>query len=141
DHGRIAEGIHHLHTALQLYQGDFLPDTLYESWAIAERERLRNTFLRSADRLAQVLAEQGRDDDLIALSERILASDPCWERAYRFLMLAYARRGNRATALRMFQRCRETLTRELDVEPAPETIAFAERLRHGDPILPPVTDL
>ncbi|ACL23312.1 transcriptional activator domain protein [Chloroflexus aggregans DSM 9485] len=141
DHGRIAEGIHHLHTALQLYQGDFLPDTLYESWAMTERERLRTMFVRSADRLAQFLAEQGRDDDLIALSERILVSDPCWERAYRFLMLAYARRGNRATALRMFQRCRETLARELDVEPAPETIAFAERLRHGDPILPPVTDL
>jgi len=48
------------------------------------------------------------------------------------LMIAYARQGNRAAALRVFQRCSETLARELDVEPSPETIALAERLRHGE---------
>jgi DNA-binding SARP family transcriptional activator len=69
---------------------------------------------------------------LIALAERILTHDNCWERAYRFLMMAYARQGNRAAALRVFQRCSETLARELDVEPSPETIALAERLRHGE---------
>ncbi len=141
DQGQTEAGMQRLHAALQLYQGDFLPDALYESWAEAERERLRNTFLRSADRLAQVYAEQRRDEELIALSERILACDNCWERAYRFLMLAYARQGNRAAALRVFQRCADTLARELDVEPAPNTLALAEQLRHGDLIVPPVTDL
>lgn len=141
EQGQITAGIQRLQAALQLYQGDFLPDTLYESWAEAERERLRNTFLRSADRLAQVFAEQQRDEELIALAERILAHDNCWERAYRFLMLAYARQGNRAAALRAFQRCADHLARELDVEPAPITLAFAERLRAGNQTLPTVTDL
>lgn len=141
DQGQIEAGMRQLQAALQLYQGDFLPDALYESWAAAERDRLRNTFLRSADRLAQLYAEQQRDEELIALSEQILACDNCWERAYRFLMLAYARQGNRAAALRVFQRCVDNLARELDVEPAPATFAFAEHLRHGDSSLPAVTDL
>jgi DNA-binding SARP family transcriptional activator len=132
DQGQTTDGVQHLRSALQLYHGDFLPDVLYEGWADAERERLRNIFLRSADRLAQCLAEAGRDEELIALAERILTHDNCWERAYRFLMMAYARQGNRAAALRVFQRCSETLARELDVEPSPETIALAERLRHGE---------
>ncbi len=141
DQGQIEAGIARLQTALHLYHGDFLPDALYESWANAERERLRNTFLRSADRLAVALAEHGRDEELIALAERMLEHDNCWERAYRLLMLAYARQGNRAAALRVFQRCVDHLARELDAEPAPITIEFAERLRLGEPILPAVTDL
>lgn len=141
DQGRTEAGIQRLQAALQLYHGDFLPDALYESWAEAERERLRNTFLRSADRLAQALAEQGRNEEVIALAERMLAHDNCWERAYRLLMLAYARQGNRAAALRVFQRCVDNLARELEVEPAPITLALAERLRAGDTTLPPVTDL
>lgn len=141
DQGRTEAGIQRLQAAIQLYQGDFLPDALYESWAEAERERLRNTFLRSADRLAQTLAEQGRDEEVIALAERMLAHDNCWERAYRLLMLAYARQGNRAAALRVFQRCVDHLARELEVEPSPITLALAERLRTGDTTLPPVTDL
>lgn len=97
--------------------------------------------MRSADRLAQALAEQGRNEEVIALAERMLAHDNCWERAYRLLMLAYARQGNRAAALRVFQRCVDNLARELEVEPAPITLALAERLRAGDTTLPPVTDL
>ncbi len=141
DQGRTEAGIQRLQAALQLYHGDFLPDALYESWAEAERERLRNTFLRSADRLAQALAEQGRDEEVIAIAERMLSYDNCWERAYRLLMLAHARQGNRAAALRVFQRCVDNLARELEVEPAPITLALAERLRAGDATLPPVTDL
>ena len=136
DQGQIGAGMQRLQAALQLYQGDFLPDTIYEGWADAERERLRSMFLRSADRLAQCLAEQGQNEELIALAERILTYDNCWERAYRLLMLAYARQGNRAAALRVFQRCSDNLARELNVDPAPETIALAERLRHGEMPLP-----
>jgi two-component SAPR family response regulator len=38
-----------------LYQGDYLPDALYEAWAAEERERLATLFLETADRLADML--------------------------------------------------------------------------------------
>jgi DNA-binding SARP family transcriptional activator len=103
--------------ALELYQGEYLQDALYEDWASEERERLLALYLRTAEKLAAVQLEQGRYDDAINLCRRILARDDCWERAYRLMMVAYTRQGNRPHALRVYQTCEETLRRELEIEP------------------------
>jgi len=107
--------------ALELYQGEYLQDALYEDWASEERERLLALYLRTAEKLAAVQLEQGRYDDAINLCRRILARDDCWERAYRLMMVAYTRQGNRPRALRVYQTCEETLRRELEIEPGPAT--------------------
>jgi LuxR family transcriptional regulator, maltose regulon positive regulatory protein len=140
DAGRAEEGAACLTRATALYAGDYLPDAVYEDWAAAERERLRATFLRAADRLAAALAELGHDDAALEVCRRILAHDSCWERAYRIQMLAHARQGNRPQALRCYQRCAETLDAELGVAPARATRDLHERIRRGDSDLPRVTD-
>jgi LuxR family transcriptional regulator, maltose regulon positive regulatory protein len=113
--------INKLQDAVNLYQGDYLPDTLYEAWAAEERERLATLFLETADRLAEMLLAQERYAEVIELCQRILAQDNCWERAYRHLMLTYERLGDRGQVGRTYQRCLQTLRHELDVSPSPET--------------------
>ncbi len=113
--------IDRLQQAVNLFQGDYLPDSLYEAWAAEERERLAALFLETADRLAEMLLERKRYAEAIEVSQRILAQDNCWERAYRHLMLAYDRLGDRGQVGRTYQRCRQTLHHELDVTPSPET--------------------
>jgi LuxR family transcriptional regulator, maltose regulon positive regulatory protein len=110
-----------LQQAVNLYQGDYLPDTLYEVWAAEERERLAALFLETADRLAELLLAQARYTEAVALCHRILAQDNCWERAYRYLMLIYDRLGDRGQVGRTYQRCQQALRHELDVSPSPET--------------------
>ncbi len=110
-----------LERAVRLYTGEYLPETLYETWAAEERERLASLFLESADKLAELYVEQHRYDEAIDLCQRILAHDNCWERAYRHLMLSYARLGDRGQVGRVYRRCVQTLRDELDVNPAPET--------------------
>ena len=110
-----------LEQAVALYQGDYLPEALYETWAAAERERLAVTFLSAADRLAELYLEERRYEQAIELGHRILAADNCWERAYRHLMIAYDRLGNRGQIARVYQRCVQTLRDELDVAPTDET--------------------
>lgn len=106
--------------ALKLYRGDFLPDAAYETWAIRERERLANLHLRAAEKLAQFKLDEKQPDETIALCERILQHDACWENAYRLAMVAYAQQGNRAQAMRMYERCVNTLRNELGVPPSKE---------------------
>jgi len=60
-----------------------------------------------------------------------LQRDECWEQAYRLLMLAQARLGNRAQALRTYARCVERLREELDVPPSAATVRLFEELRVG----------
>ena len=120
-----------LHTALALYQGEYLPDARYETWAAGERERLAAIFLENADKRVERLLEQADYAAAIDLCQRILSQDNCWERAYRHLMLAYSGLGDRGQLARTYQRCVQTLREELDVDPAPETAALWLRLKAG----------
>jgi LuxR family transcriptional regulator, maltose regulon positive regulatory protein len=120
--------------ALQFYQGEYLPEARYEVWAAAERERLAVLFLRSADRLSELYIQEARFQEAIDLSQRILGSDNCWERAYRHQMLAYHRLGDRGQVARTYQRCMQTLRKELDVAPAPETETLYTALTGGQSI-------
>ena len=118
----------HLQSALRFYTSDFLPDALYEDWTSQERERLLMLHLRAADRLAGMLVERNRFDEGLEVCRLILARDLSWERAYRLMMVAHARQGNRHQAFRVYQRCREALRAELGVEPAPATTALYEQI-------------
>jgi LuxR family transcriptional regulator, maltose regulon positive regulatory protein len=117
-----------LQKAVDLYQGDYLPDALYETWVAEEREHLVSLFLESSDRLTELLLLQGKYAEAIDLSQRILSKDSCWERAYRHLMLAYSHLGDRGQVGRVFRRCVQTLQEELDVSPSPETQSLYEKL-------------
>jgi DNA-binding SARP family transcriptional activator len=117
-----------LQKAVDLYQGDYLPDAQYETWVAEEREHLISLFLESADRLTELYLEQGKYAEVINLSQRILSKDACWERAYRHLMLAYHSLGDRGQVGRVFQRCNQSLQQELDVSPSAETFALYEKL-------------
>lgn len=108
--------------ALALYHDDYLiADARYEDWAIAERERLFALYLHAADRLAAELLARGEFDESLAWCEKILLRDRCWEHAYRLMMHAYARHGDRAQARRVFERCVRALREELEVEPSEAT--------------------
>lgn len=110
-----------LEKAVALYRGEYLPDSLYESWAAEERERLATFFLEAADKLCELYIQNNRYTETIDLCQRILTRDNCWERAYRHLMLAYNALGDRGQLARIYQRCQQTLKDELDVPPSQET--------------------
>jgi len=113
-----------LQQAVNLYPGEYLPETLYETWAAEERERLASLFLGTADQLTESLIQHERCSEAIDLCQRVLAQDNCWERAYRHLMLAYAHLGDRGQVGRTYRHCVQTLRDELDVTPSPETEAL-----------------
>lgn len=117
-----------LQRAVQMYHGDYLPEALYETWVAEEREHLLSLFLETADRLSEIYLVQGKGSEAIELSQRILAKDKCWERAYRHLMLAYEQLGDRGQVARVYRRCLQALQEELDVSPSPETHSLYEKL-------------
>ncbi len=124
-----------LQKAVDLYQGEYLPDALYETWAAEERERLAALFLETTDHLAEIMLKQCRYAEAIELAQRVLAQDNCWERAYRHLMLAYDKLGDRGQVGRAYQRCVQVLRQELDVSPSEETERLYQRLTGGQSAL------
>lgn len=111
--------------ALELAEGEFLAEfTEYGAWCDRERDRLAVRFSEGAIRLAGLLLERGDLAGAAKWAQRLVERDPCAEPAYRLLMVAQYRQGDRAGALRTYERCVEALAQELDVEPMPETVAL-----------------
>jgi DNA-binding SARP family transcriptional activator len=114
--------------AVQLYMGEYLPELRYETWAQAKRSQLATLFLQTAEKLAEIYLNKGRYEEVIALCQRMLVQDDCWERAYRCLMLAYYGMGDHGQMGRAYQRCVQVLAEELDVSPSMETQALYLKL-------------
>jgi len=56
-------------------------------------------------------------------AKETVAIEPFRETSYQLLMQAHAAVGNRAEALRVYERCRNLLSEELGVSPSPQTEA------------------
>ena len=121
-HHAPAQSIEHYRHALVLYQGDYLQEFAYEDWAGEKRRQLREFYLQAADRLAGTLIAFEQWDEAIEVCQSILAREACWEHAYRLMMIGYTRLGNRPQALKTYQRAVDTLRRDLDTDPSPETV-------------------
>jgi len=109
--------------AAACYAGDLLEglDGLtpeFQAWLAPERARLATMAVRVAERLAAA----GRcSAAALRLGHHLLARDAVCEPAYRAMMRMHLAAGERAAALKLYETCRATLKRELDVTPDLQT--------------------
>ena len=128
-----------LRAAVQLYEGDFLAGFYvrhapeFENWALAQQARLKELVLQALHSLIAHFAGQGPVGQASAIdyTNRLLRLEPWREEAHRQLMSLLALAGQRGAALAQYETCRQALAEELDVEPATETTALYEQIRHG----------
>lgn len=113
------------------YGGDLLPEC-YSDWLLAERERLRQSYLLVLESLAALYEEQRYYSKAIQTIQALLHQDPLNENDYAWLMRLYALEGNRGQALHIYHTCAEVLSRELGVAPGPSVRALYEQLLQTD---------
>lgn len=121
-----------LERALELYEGELLPDELYAEWTFTHRDRLRRSYREASLTLAEHRREAGEYEHAIERLTPFLTDDPADEPIHRELMRVYALAGRRHDALRQYQACVEVLATELDVPPAPETAALRTKILNGE---------
>jgi len=117
-----------LHEAVALYQGELL-EGWYQDWCLYHRERFQNMYLAMLDTLMAYCELHGQFALGRELGERLLKEDPARERTYVRLMRMDYLGGDRAGALRRFQRCQAALQKELNVGPAKRTLELYEQIR------------
>ncbi len=106
--------------AIELYQGIYLPNRVYEDWSSEEREKIQLLILGAYITLAEILLDQNPIES-IRLAQNAIAIDPTWEDAYRLQMQAYLAKGNRPQAIKTYQKCVAVLDEEYGIDPLPET--------------------
>ncbi|MBN1485820.1 MAG: AAA family ATPase [Chloroflexia bacterium] len=113
--------------AVAHYRGDFMQG-YYDDWILLERERLRNLFLDVLGRLVDGLKMQGHYERALTYARRLASEDPLHEQAQREVMRLCHLLGRPREALQQFERCRQALAEELDVEPSASTQALAAEI-------------
>ena len=98
-------------------------------WIEADRERLRQRASRCCRGWSACSKQDRAFGDAIEHAQQLLRLDPLDEQAWCALMRCHARRGERATALHLYQQCAALLKKELGVQPSAATrITYREIL-------------
>jgi DNA-binding SARP family transcriptional activator/tetratricopeptide (TPR) repeat protein len=127
-----SEPLQVLERASALYAGHYLPDDLFEDWATVRRDHLRRSWTELQHRLASELEQRGDVGAAALALLQVLQVDPCDERAARDAMLVLARHGQRAEALRVYQRLVGALDEELGIGPSTETVQLSRQISAGE---------
>jgi ABC-type transport system substrate-binding protein/DNA-binding SARP family transcriptional activator len=123
--------------AAEMLGGDFLEDVNlddnpeFENWLLGERERWRGRAENVLKRVIESYTRRGKYADALRQARRLLQQAPWDEEGHKHAMRLLAWTGQRGAALRQFESCKRALTEELDVEPAPETVALYKKIQAG----------
>lgn len=109
-------------TTYMICRRPFLPGE-DSPWTSQKRNGLRALLVRSIDLLIEIYKQIGDKPMAIKLAEEVLDLEPYHETGYQQLIRLHASMGNRAEALRAYERCRRFLADELGTGPCPETEA------------------
>jgi len=123
--------------ALDLYGGDFLRGFHvgdawgFGEWLEAERERLKEAAAGAGWTLAQEQIKGGALVNAERTGQRALSLVWSDETPVREFIQSLAGAGDRAAAIRFYEKFRARLRDELELEPSQKTIEVAEAIRNG----------
>jgi DNA-binding SARP family transcriptional activator/tetratricopeptide (TPR) repeat protein len=129
--------------AAELLSGEFLEglhlnEVLeFENWLLYERERWRELSQTILTQVIEGNIRRGHYADALRHTQRQLQLAPWNENAHMHAMRLLAWMGQRGAALRQFETCKQAVREELEVEPAPETIALYQQIQNGELKIPP----
>jgi DNA-binding SARP family transcriptional activator len=108
--------------AYQISRRPFLTDE-EGPWVTLKRSELREVLVRAHECLSEPSIWHTEPEYAVKHAKEAVALEPYRETSYQLLMRAHAAVGNRAEALRVYERCRGLLSEELGVPPSPQTEA------------------
>jgi len=121
--------------ALTLVRGPFLDgfwlgeEAAFDEWRQMQQHQWHMRLQLLCDRLSSWQEEAGELEQARDTLTRWLALEPLQEEASRRLMRVHLALGDTTAALQVYVACRARLAEVLQVEPSPETVELAERIR------------
>lgn len=132
---QLSGAVEHASTRGRLWQqlafarGALLLPGWFDSWLEEEQGEVRMLRVAALESLHRRFIDLGDTDGALAAATLAAADDPFRETSVALVMRAHMVAGNRALALRVYERTRSLLLRELGVDPSPILTSLANDLR------------
>ena len=102
----------------------------FDQWLASERARFEDRVRKGLEEgLEQLITENAAPQLRAEHARKLTNFEPTHEGAVRALMIAFAEMGDRAQAIREYERCRQALKSMFDLSPSRETNAVYEAIR------------
>lgn len=109
----------------------------FDQWLLGERVRFENRWQTKLEaNLNNLVAESVAPELRAAAARKVLNFIPTHETAIRYLMAAFIDMGDRAQAIREFERFRQLLDTNLGIPPSEQTMALYSAIRLTSQIRP-----
>ncbi|MGH9124275.1 MAG: BTAD domain-containing putative transcriptional regulator [Acidimicrobiales bacterium] len=116
--------------ASEACRAEFLPGA-HGAWFEQRQAAVRQVRLSALDVLCEAAAAAGDYPVAVAAAEEAIAEEPYREPTHALLMRAHRAAGNRAEAVRAYERCKVFLRRDLGIGPSPSTQALQRSILSG----------
>jgi predicted ATPase/DNA-binding SARP family transcriptional activator len=126
--------------AVELYQGEFMAGynlskaPAFDEWRMQQSELLQTFYFNALERLVKGHRTFGDINQAIQYARRWLVSDRLNEDVHLQLMQLYGSTGQRAAAIAQYRHFKNTLSRELGLEPSEEITSVYKHLLSGKAI-------
>lgn len=107
-----------------------------EGWAREVRDELDRVQVDALRLAADAHAKAGDLRAALDAADRLVRADPYLEAGHRLRITLLGQTGDRAGALKAFERCKSVLQAELGIAPSPETADALRRALEGAPPTP-----
>ncbi len=125
----VDAGVRRLYTALELWRGAPYGDLADEIDVLrAEAARLEELRMRALEYRIEGELTTGNPADVVGELESLIEVHPLREGLSRLLMVALARSGRQAEALRVASGLRRVLAAEIGIEPSPELVQLEQEI-------------
>ncbi|RVT52238.1 BTAD domain-containing putative transcriptional regulator [Rubrivivax albus] len=111
---------------------DFSAFEAFDDWLRQARAALGARQAEALSGQAEALEERGAVAEAIDLTERLVATWPATEHAWRRLMRLHWQRADRAAAVATFERFEQQVCHEWGLRPSAETLALLARIERDD---------
>jgi DNA-binding SARP family transcriptional activator len=117
--------------AISLYNGLYLSDNAYEVWLVPTRNYYQRLYLKTLYKLFELLKEKGENEEIIALCEKALLSEPYEEEIHINLIEAMLNLGQAKAATNHYEYSLNLLEREMDAKPSNRFIELQKKIHNN----------
>jgi DNA-binding SARP family transcriptional activator len=113
------KALSHYQTALNHYQGDYLPECYDQQWVFPVRNHYRRLYLKAVLSVSDLLKDQRQFSEIIKISEKAIEMDIYEEEFHLRFMDALLNVGERKQALEHYEYITGFFYQEMGIKPSP----------------------